>query len=298
MAAAMGFSAFGAQGPSKKRKFNPKSDAFIEGQDLAAVDKGGKSGQGSGGNQIPLGKARVIGVPSNVPAEIAGNDDEILLDEEDEGPQYAEEEEEEGPRYLDTSRPAPVEERRVRNEDEIMLDDDDEQGPAGMEASFPPPDQAAREAQERIDAILSGSGTISSDVPTPPVTGKPKQKAKKAQEGGLGAFMAALKTPVVAPSAPGVPPPPGVASTLQMPLPTSLPQRPPPPNLSVAGSVAGSVASSHRPGQRGQRNELWYVGYYDASFNENPWKGLEQENGMPEVGTWIERPQRAQGQMA
>ncbi|KFY53556.1 hypothetical protein V496_07494 [Pseudogymnoascus sp. VKM F-4515 (FW-2607)] len=292
MAAAMGFSSFGTQGPPKKRKFNPKSDAFIEGQDLESVDKGGKKGQGSGGNQIPLGRPRQFGVPSQASAGAAKNDEEIALDD-DEGPQYVDEDDE-GPRYLDTSRPPPVMDGMGKNEDEILLDEDeDNQGPGYVDTSLPPPNETAREAQEKIDAILSSTG--SSAAPARP---RQKQKAKKPQVGGLGAFISALKTPVVAPPASIIPPAPGTTPVLQTPAVASLPQRPPPPSLSTVGSAGGSVGRSQNAGQRGQRNELWYIGYYDPSFNDNPWRGLEKENGLPEVGTWVERPQRGQGQTA
>jgi hypothetical protein len=292
MAAAMGFSSFGTQGPSKKRKFNPKSDAFIEGRELAAVDKGGKKGQGSGGNQIPLGRPRTFGVPSETSAGVAKNDEEIQLDD-DEGPQYIDEDDE-GPRYLDTSRPPPLMDRVVRNEEEISLDEDrEEQTLDYVDSSLPPPNEVAREAQEKIDAILGATGSTQDPLPA-----KEKQKAKNSHGGGLGAFMNALKMPVIAPSASSVPAAPGTTPTLQTPPGTSLLQRPMPPPPSNIRPARGSLASSQNPGQRGQRNELWYVGYYDVSFNENPWKGLEQANGLPEVGTWIERPQRGQGQTA
>ncbi|KFY95805.1 hypothetical protein V498_03113 [Pseudogymnoascus sp. VKM F-4517 (FW-2822)] len=277
MAAAMGFSSFGTQGPPKKRKFNPKSDAFIEGQDLESVDKGGKKGQGSGGNQIPLGRPRQFGVPSQASAGAAKNDEEIALDD-DEGPH----------------RPPPVMDGMGKNEDEILLDEDeDNQGPGYVDTSLPPPNETAREAQEKIDAILSSTGSSAN-----PARPRQKQKAKKPQVGGLGAFISALKTPVVAPPASIIPPAPGTTPVLQTPAVASLPQRPPPPSLSTVGSAGGSVGRSQNAGQRGQRNELWYIGYYDPSFNDNPWRGLEKENGLPEVGTWVERPQRGQGQTA
>ncbi|KFY27160.1 hypothetical protein V491_01000 [Pseudogymnoascus sp. VKM F-3775] len=292
MAAAMGFSSFGTQGPPKKRKFNPRSDAFIEGQELEAVDKGGKRGQGSGGNQIPLGRPRQLGVPSQASAGAAKNDDEIALDD-DEGPQYVDENDE-GPRYLDTSRPPPVMDGIGRNEDEILLDEnEDEHGPGYVDSSLPPPNEAAREAQDKIDAILATTGSSAAPVP-----GKQKQKARKPQSAGLGAFMSALKTPVVAPPGSNIPPAPGTMPILQSPAVASLPQRPPPPSPNTMGPPGVPMGRGQNAGQRGQRNELWYVGYYDPSFNDNPWRGLEKENGLPEVGTWIERPQRGQGQTA
>jgi hypothetical protein len=101
MAAMMGFSGFGShKPPAKKRKF--ATDAFVEGQEsIAPVDKGGKNGQGSGGNTIPLGKARVFGAAtsSNPVEPVVTNYDEIDLGED---------EELNGPQYIDTSKPPPI----------------------------------------------------------------------------------------------------------------------------------------------------------------------------------------------
>src|SRR3978361_795256 len=76
MAAMMGFSAFGShKPPAKKRKFNAGTDAYVDGQELAKLDKGGKNGQGSGGNTMPLGKIRVIGGGiGKAPTETLGNE--------------------------------------------------------------------------------------------------------------------------------------------------------------------------------------------------------------------------------
>ncbi|KAL3428193.1 hypothetical protein PVAG01_01702 [Phlyctema vagabunda] len=203
MAAAMGFSSFGTQSnPIKKRKFNAATDAFVEGQELSSLDRGGKKGQGSGGNNIPLGKQRVIGTAA-AKSTSKSNMEEIDLDgDEDDyapggGGQEEEEEEEAGPNYIDTSLPPPIED--------------------------------LKDKQDRIDRVLAN---IRPEL----------QGAQLLHE---------------------------------------LPQRP----------AATAAAHSHqRNGGRGQRNELWYVGYYDASFNENPWARLEKERGLEPVGSWIERP--------
>ena len=45
MAALMGFSTFGShKPPAKKRKFNASTDAFVEGQELAKLDRGEEGG--------------------------------------------------------------------------------------------------------------------------------------------------------------------------------------------------------------------------------------------------------------
>lgn len=231
MAEAMGFNSFGShKPPAKKRKFNATTDAYIEGQELASLDKGGKKGQGSGGNTIPLGKQRIIGGSTgktpNGDLEIrrtpgGGNKDEIDL-EDDEEPG------DDGPAYLDTSLPPPIEAS-------------ENDGPQYLDTSRPPPasEDEAKEMQSRIDALL-----------------------------------ASLDTP-------------GDIPPSTSPLPSSntsynLPQRPP------AGDThySSSVASSSRPAQRGQRNEKWYIDYYDPTFNENPWERLENQKGLKPLCKW------------
>ncbi|KAI0205727.1 hypothetical protein F4808DRAFT_242582 [Astrocystis sublimbata] len=99
MAAAMGFSSFGAQQPNKRRKFNPSTDAYIDEDADHFITT-------TGSNMVPLGIRNK-------------NTDEIDLDEdEDEGhtqpePQHntadGTDAHDYEPQYLDTSRPsAPV----------------------------------------------------------------------------------------------------------------------------------------------------------------------------------------------
>lgn len=122
MAAMMGFSGFGSQKPpAKRRKFT--TDAFVEGQAVTALDRGGKKGQGSGGNMMPLGKTKVFGTTSANQANqsVAKNESEITLDDDDaddddsaDGPQYVDSlpppilADEDGPQYVDTSLPPPI----------------------------------------------------------------------------------------------------------------------------------------------------------------------------------------------
>jgi hypothetical protein len=147
MAAMMGFSGFGSQKPpAKRRKFT--TDAFIDGQE--PVDRGGKKGQGSGGNTMPLGKTRVFGTGSTEKAmEPAGmNDSEIDLGDDDEA---------DGPQYVDTSLPPPV----------LPMHSE---GPQYIDTSEPPPgaalEEEAREMQSRIDVSnpLNGKDKRSSGV--------------------------------------------------------------------------------------------------------------------------------------
>jgi hypothetical protein len=256
MAAAMGFSSFGAsKQPNKKRKFNTATDAFIDGQELEKIDRGGKKGKGSGGNNIPLGKPRTFGQNANGGGvlPLRSNDAEILLEDEDgeeestdvhlvprprndipvDGREIELEDGEDGPRYLDTSQPAPVDVESLSAE--------------------------KSEAQARIDAILDS-------IEPPPSNSLPVPLGSAA--------------PIPAPL------PPGVAS----PLTSNLPQRPP-PGVHVSGRGASNGDRGRRGGgfHGGQRNPTWHIDYYDPGFNENPWADLEKENGLTSVGTWLKR---------
>lgn len=115
MAAAMGFSTFGAAPAKKKRKFNANTDAFVAGQELENIDRGGKKGKGSGGNNVALGKVRTFGTGavSESPVVVSRpveNDAEIELELEVDGDGDGDGEGEERPNYIDTSLPAPMQE--------------------------------------------------------------------------------------------------------------------------------------------------------------------------------------------
>ena len=99
MAAMMGFSGFGSQKPSaKKRKF--ATDAFVEGQDVKTFDIGGKQSPGSGGNRVPIGKPRTIGTVSSGKAVESEPSSAVDIDMDDD--------EIGGPQYVDTSLPPPL----------------------------------------------------------------------------------------------------------------------------------------------------------------------------------------------
>ncbi|KAI1358566.1 hypothetical protein F5Y08DRAFT_112186 [Xylaria arbuscula] len=116
MAAAMGFSSFGAQQPNKRRKFNPNTDAFVAPDSSSTstsalpfhrYNQDGGHFATTGSNMIPLGARKQ-------------NVDEIDLGDDEDGihnaptgqitrPSAADDEEDFEPQYLDTSRPsAPV----------------------------------------------------------------------------------------------------------------------------------------------------------------------------------------------
>ncbi|KAK5632561.1 hypothetical protein RRF57_008275 [Xylaria bambusicola] len=118
MAAAMGFSSFGAQQPNKRRKFNPNTDAFVA-PGLSAIstansafhfhrhNEAGGHTTTTGSNTVPLGVRK-----KNVD-EIDLDDDEVVEQLPSTGQMTqsttAYDEEDPEPQYIDTSRPsAPV----------------------------------------------------------------------------------------------------------------------------------------------------------------------------------------------
>ncbi|KAI0455109.1 hypothetical protein F5B21DRAFT_214081 [Xylaria acuta] len=119
MAAAMGFSSFGAQKPNKRRKFNPSTDAFVARSPPAPGSASGPHFHEhadnhittTGSNMVPLGIRR-----KNVDEiDLEGDQDEGHLPGNQE-PQHTtaddnnnNDDDDPEPQYLDTSRPsAPV----------------------------------------------------------------------------------------------------------------------------------------------------------------------------------------------
>jgi hypothetical protein len=254
MAAAMGFSSFGTQGHlSKKRKFNPTTDAFVDGQELVSLDKGGRKGQGSGGNTIPLGKARVFGAGEGVGAVqqpvVKANDEEISLGDEgeEEGINWKVEG---GPDYIDTSLPPPIS------------------------------DEKATQVQETINAILAAN--LQDDTQKIPLSLGSSDTPHITFAGSRGipewsrikGDMLPLKEHINSP---------------QLVRPVSGKHMESQTDDRSVFSETASLASSSRPNQRGQRNELWYINYYDPSFNGNPWTKIEIERGLEKRGTWLEK---------
>ncbi|QSZ37560.1 hypothetical protein DSL72_008658 [Monilinia vaccinii-corymbosi] len=243
MAAMMGFSGFGNQNAhAKKRKFNAATDAFVEGAALENIDRGGKKGQGSGGNQIPLGKTRVMGAKA---VEEKRNGEEIDLEDDEDGDGTAEAEagEDEGPRYMDTSAPPPIFDGSEGGERALGQGETLEE-PAMVEER--------RKAQEQIDAILAAAPESANTKTSQPIPGNLHGLPQKPRHNNT-AFIAGGGH--------------GRGGR-------------------GGGSDAGSMASS-RPSGRGTFNKTWYEGYYDRSFNENPWARLEQERGLEAKGSWI-----------
>ncbi|CAL3963269.1 unnamed protein product [Diplocarpon coronariae] len=279
MAAAMGFSSFGSKPAAKKRKFNPSTDAFVGGQALDKIDRGGKKGTGSGGNTIPLGKARVLGTTTKV----VDNGDEITLDQEEEEVEVpsdmekskvprasiernlGDNSEDEGPQYVDTSEAAPVEREGDRDQRPAyeLMDTTLKEAPAAPAAGDEIPDAEKAEMQRRIDAILTSVGSVA----PPPGTD--------------------VATPYASPATAGMAPPP------QLDLPQRMALGPGSHLASIQGAPRGGsegLSSSRRDRQRGQwvqENEKWYANYYDPNFNANPWETLEKAKGLEPVGLWV-----------
>ena len=292
MAAAMGFSTFGAKKhPAKKRKFNSATDAFVEGDELASLDRGGKKGQGSGGNTMPLGKQRVFGTAKDDSVVVdKANEDEIALEDEDE---------EDGPQYMDTSRPAPAE---VGEDDGLQYVNTSQTAP--IEAGYGDGDgpQYVDTSQPAPIEAWNGDGDgpqyIDTSQPPPSISDEEAQE----MQARIDAILAAIQPSDTEPATiQDLPPPPTLSDIQAQARPVSLPQRPPPVfsdtafmqgNQRQAWSDTASVVSSSRnggrgrgrQGGRGQRNERWYEGYYDPSFNENPWESLEKAKGLKPLG--------------
>ncbi|APA09421.1 predicted protein [Sclerotinia sclerotiorum 1980 UF-70] len=171
MAAMMGFSGFGNQNAlSKKRKFNTATDAFVEGVELEKIDRGGRKGQGSGGNQIPLGRMRVMGVKTMENR----NDEEIDLGDDEDGDGNGEDE---GPRYLDTSAPPPIFDG-IEGGEHSLGQDGQSEDPAIVEER--------RKAQEQIDAILAAAPEPASTNISQPASGLPHGLPEKPVYSNLG----------------------------------------------------------------------------------------------------------------
>ncbi|EKD17733.1 uncharacterized protein L3040_008080 [Drepanopeziza brunnea f. sp. 'multigermtubi'] len=304
MAAAMGFSSFGGKKPAaKKRKFNPSTDAFVEGDALEKLDRGGKKGTGSGGNTIPLGKTRTIGVKSEAqPPGAKANDDEIALDDK-------EEEEEDHPEVVETARRKPVRvsvERSLRGSSESSGGD----GPRYMDTSEVAPVVTQGADREAVHVGATGAAAGVEDV----VSDAEKAEMQRRIDAILASMDSAppppsndVERPYASSVTPGAMPPPHATLPSRAAFGTS-------PDATLmqgaagggrggkgrAGSEAGSSwggrseAGSSRGGGRqrggrgGQREGRWYEEYYDPAFNTNPWEALEKAKGLKPVGSWLE----------
>jgi uncharacterized membrane protein YgcG len=191
MAAMMGFSSFGGPPAKKKRTFNSATDAFISGQELEKLDKGGKNGKGSGGNQIPLGKLRTFGGASDKRQEKkVANEEEISLDDDDD-------DEEDGGVTVQTVQTSIPKARRpaspTRNE-EINLDvDSEEEGPQYEDTSHTPP------ALSHLSDIPPPT-----TYPPPPTHHIPSHQPQDEDDEQPQYMDTSLPPPITAASAPGL----------------------------------------------------------------------------------------------
>lgn len=159
MAEAMGFSGFGMQGASKKRKFNPHADAAVSGS-LGRQKKAATTTTGA--NNAPLGERSRLPPPSaNLPARPPvvtalslgggkGNADEIDLDDDEDG--------DNGPSLVTESAEATT----TTTENGYVGHGLSE--PQSIDTSQPSRDSLPEEvgkAQAKIDIILASAGNVS-----------------------------------------------------------------------------------------------------------------------------------------
>ncbi|KAI1750203.1 hypothetical protein F4782DRAFT_256780 [Xylaria castorea] len=114
MAAAMGFSSFGAQKPNKRRKFNPSTDAFVAPKspsDPHFYEHADNYITTTGSNMVPLG----IRKKNIEEIDLEGDEDEGPPPPDSQEPYYTmadddkDDDDDPEPQYLDTSRPsAPI----------------------------------------------------------------------------------------------------------------------------------------------------------------------------------------------
>ena len=266
VAAAMGFSGFGQQTrPSKKRRFNPRADASTS---AAAAPRpvAPLPPRPTAANATPLGAPRPRPPTSNLPLHPNPAPGPAAADGVDAPPTQDEgylTDPDPPPQYVDTSLPvgAPRD-----------LDD-------------PPTAEELAEEQARIDAIVAAGNALyaasapaATAVPLPlpvPVLPAAGTSAGPAAVDGQAGSRHGFRPSVVA-STPG----------------------------GGFGSVSGSAAKFHpgpgpeggrggggrggRPARGGEGRE-WYVGYYDAGSNVNPWARLEAALGLEAKGTWLVR---------
>lgn len=286
MAALMGFSTFGASKP-KKRKFNSATDAFVDGQELEKLDRGGKRGKGSGGNSAPLGKRRVLGQKSSGESMGRKNDDELDLglddNDEDGG---------DGGVPILTNLPPP---KVIHNQGRLSPPRDDpeseEEGPNYVDTSLPPPAtlSSSRPSQPHIaqdfeiqyklgntlDSIKSSPG---SDIITLAPFVRTSPPRERSNQGFAPMAHQYHDLPARPNPAPLAYPPPNPSANA--------------PGMGGGGMRGGREGGYGRSGRSyggKERNEKWWEGYYDPSFNENPWGVLEKEKGLEARGGWLER---------
>ncbi|CZR58122.1 uncharacterized protein PAC_08013 [Phialocephala subalpina] len=330
MAAAMGFSSFGShKPPAKKRKFNATTDAFVEGQELEKVDRGGKKGTGSGGNTMPLGKIRQFGTEKKSALPNEATNDEINLDDEDEEDGGVPIERIDPPDPAGAARlvaqrqklnlPTPT---AVPDEDYEVVNGDGQnrKGIAGDGDENPldnrRPGSTDKQGLPIRKAVVNGGNEDEIDVgdeyeeagpayldtsEAPPIEVAPPPDLDALE---MQARIDALLASIEAEPRQAIPEEYNPLAPLM-----DSPHQPdfihPGFNQSQGSSRGGSrggrgrggfsdaasVASS-RPSHIGERNPLWYMEYYDPGFNENPWEKLEAERNMQSVGSWLETKDR------
>ncbi|KAI1188405.1 hypothetical protein F5B17DRAFT_272624 [Nemania serpens] len=157
MAAALGFSSFGAQKPNKRRKFNPSADAFVASATSSALpfhrhgDDNHNRMRMTGSNTVPLGPRK-----QNI------NTDEIDLgDDDDDGEQ---------PPSASAAAEQATTYGKHGDDEEDDADNPEEPESRSLDTSRPSAsifaDPAADDLQSKIDAIV-GSSTDANASPQP-----------------------------------------------------------------------------------------------------------------------------------
>ncbi|CAG8984045.1 hypothetical protein HYALB_00002986 [Hymenoscyphus albidus] len=319
MALAMGFSTFGTKPSAKKRRFNPSTDAFVEGQDLEKLDRGGKKGKGTGGNMIPVGvrKTRIPsygGAASMQGGSMGKESIGKTVQAEDNmrrpipsariSPERSLSDTEDAPNYMDTSRPPPITRKSPERSDE-----EEEDGPRYMDTSEAAPITQKSEPISRGGYISTTPSIIAPSILSmrlPPPINPPlglNETTFPIQPSPPGASVLSSHTTAHSP-------PPGISQPItQMSPPPGLPTKPPPglPPSNFRGTSPSDSSHSNKPGnnrgggfQKGGRrgfNEKWYEGYYDVTFNQNPWEALEVGKGLSSVGSWLPGSNQQKGRI-
>lgn len=265
----MGFSSFGTQGSTKKRKFDPSIHAMVHLEDLAELDKGGKRGMGSGGNEIPLGRQRMLG---QVNSSLKHNENEVdlgaeKLDVQDhiKGGTSEDDEEREEPRYIDTSIPAPAVSTSAREEDVRTSHQGLLRGGA----------KAARDSFDNFSEKwqlpnIRLHQNIDED--------QQRLRTNTRVPQGLAQYMSTLQSSPITESA--------SSKTGYEPYMWSAMMRHPSPSPITIPEQPVSLEHRSNRGTKNQKNDSWSLDYYDSNFNENPWAQLERSNRLRPQATW------------
>lgn len=278
--AAMGFSGFGGR-PSKKRRYNPRTDVAVVAAPVSSTPIHNPAGDGA------------ASLPAKPPAPerwttTATATTTLPRQNSDSGSTGGY-----GVRRAPLSLPPPKEQHRQRNEAEIDLEEDGDEGqealPTKQRTPSPPDEDAgygtdpdpepqyidtsreprreaseAREIQAKIDAIVEGAAVAAAAA-------MPINSSGGGDGGGRGMD--------------------GDGTMRSTDHHGRLPPRPPPQTLTSRGARGRGSGGGGGGGDRGgpRQEHIWWHDYSDKRFNQNPWEWLERARGLPSPGSWIPR---------